>query len=331
MDTMNHTDMTDKLDLLRKVSLFANLEQRDLDVVAQNSELRRFLKGETIFREGNRGEGLYVIREGEVHVTRQRAENEIMNLAHFLPGESFGELDILEDRPLTATATAETDAVLLVFPPRGLRFQDVLIQHPEISARILHELLAFIAGRIRTTNRHLSEKSNWIEELKNQLYKDKLTALYNRTYLDEEFPKRIADYGPETSIVMIKPDNFKIINDSCGHEAGDAALKLIASSIRSQLDDRDIMVRYRGDEFALIAPGAGLDRALELAEQVRQLMKKISFEQITGGMPITVTASVGVAVYPHHTADPRELVSACFARMFRARENGGDRVDGDAS
>ncbi len=326
---MNDITKTGRRELLRKVSLFATLEERDLDIVAKNSELRRFRSGDVIFREGSRGEGLYVIQEGEVHVTKRRADNETMNLAHFLPGESFGELDILEDRPMTATATADTDAVILMFPPQGLRFEDVLTRYPEISARILHELLAFIAGRIRTSNRHLSEKSHWIEELKIQLYSDKLTGLYNRTYIDEEFPRRLLDYGPVTSLLMIKPDNFKTINDTFGHDAGDRALKLIATSIRSQLDERCIMVRYRGDEFAVIAPGMGPEKAMILAEGVRRLVKIISFDHITGGASCTVTASLGVAAYPGHARDPRDLVSICFSRMFRARESGGDRVDGD--
>ena len=257
MDIENEKDIRLKLDLLKAVNLFAKLEERELAVVAENSGFYPYRKGDIIFQEGSFGDGLYVIREGEVLITKRRGDDETINIAQFIAGECFGEMDLLENKRMTATASAETDTVLLVFPARGIRFQDVLALHPDISASILHELMAVIAGRIRSTNRLISEKSQWVRELKNQLFYDKLTGLYNRTFLDEEFTRKIEEYGPETSIIMVKPDRFKAINDACGHEAGDKALRLIAFSIKSQIRHRDIAVRFRGDEFAVILPGTG--------------------------------------------------------------------------
>ncbi|MBN2160478.1 MAG: GGDEF domain-containing protein [Spirochaetes bacterium] len=315
-----------KRDLLRGVSLFATLKGRELGVVAANSEFYSYRKGDVIFSEGRFGDGLYVIRDGEVLITKQRPDNETMTIAQFIAGESFGEMDLLENREMTATARAETDATILVFPARGIRFQDLLSRHPEISARILHELLAFTAGRIRSTNRIISEKSPWVRDLKEQLYRDKLTGLYNRTYLDEEFPRQLPDYGSQSAIIMIKPDNFKSINDRCGHEAGDKALRLIAFSIRSQIRDADVAVRYRGDEFAVILPGTGAEGAARVADQMRLLISRLNFDHITGGPGFSVTVSVGVAAYPLHAPDAKRLVGLCFNRMFGARDSGGDRI-----
>ena len=160
------TSSSRKLDLLKKVTLFATLKESGMEVVARNSGLYSFKKGDVIFREGSYGEGLYVVSEGEVLITRQTAEKETINIAQFIRGESFGEMDLLEGRVMPATAIAETDAVILIFPEGDTRFQDVLSPHPELSAQILHELLATIAGRIRTTNRLISEKSQWVGDLK---------------------------------------------------------------------------------------------------------------------------------------------------------------------
>lgn len=234
-------------------------------------------------------------------------------------------MDLLENRVMGATAQADSDAVLLVFPARGTKFQDVLARYPDISARILHELMAAIAGRIRGTNRLISEKSQWVNDLKRQLYYDKLTGLYNRTFLDEEFPRQLDDYGPATSLIMIKPDQFKAINDRCGHEAGDRALKLIAYGIKSHIRDTDIAARFRGDEFAVILPGAVLDTALTCAEHLREHLGKLDFDHITGG-GFATTVSIGAAVYPAHGRDPKRLIETCFNRMFAARELGGNII-----
>jgi diguanylate cyclase (GGDEF)-like protein len=323
--TAKDTGLSDKLGLLKGVGLFSALKKRELEVVAQNSEYTTYRKGDAIFQEGSRGGGLYVISRGEVLITKKRADGDTMDIAQFIQGESFGEMDLLENREMTASARAEEETVLLIFPSPGTRLQDVLDRHPDISARILHELMAVIAGRIRGTNRLISEKSQWVLDLKQQLYYDKLTGLYNRTYLDEEFPRQLADYGPQTSVIMIKPDNFKAINDQCGHDAGDRALRLIAFSIKSQVRQTDIVVRYRGDEFAVIFPGAGLEMALVFAEHVRSLLSKLDYAHITGAAFMT-TVSIGLVTYPRHAGDPKELIALCFKRMFLARDGGGDRV-----
>jgi diguanylate cyclase len=325
MSTVNDTENRVKIELLKGVSLFAKLKERELGVVAENSGFYSYRKGDVIFHEGAFGDGLYVIREGEVLITKKRGENETINIAQFIAGECFGEMDLLENKRMTATASAETDTLLLLFPARGIRFQDVLALHPDISASILHELMAVIAGRIRSTNRLISEKSKWVNELKHQLYYDKLTGLYNRTFLDEEFPRQIEEYGPETSIIMIKPDRFKAINDTCGHEAGDKALRLIAFSIKSQIRERDVAARFRGDEFSVILPGTGIDEALNFARQMLKLLAALNFDHITGG-GFDTTVSIGVAAYPLHAGNSKELVEICFNRMFAARESGGDRI-----
>ncbi len=325
MNTVHDNELAGKISLLKGVSIFTTLAENELGVVAQNSELCSYRKGDIIFREGSYGDGLYVIKEGEVLITKQRDDNVTMNIAQFITGENFGEMDLLENRVMSATARADTDAILLVFPARGTKFQDVLARYPDMSARILHELMAAIAGRIRGTNRLISEKSQWVNDLKQQLYYDKLTGLYNRTFLDEEFPRQLYDYGPVSSLIMIKPDNFKAINDRCGHEAGDRALKLIAYGIKSHIRDEDIAVRYRGDEFTVILPGADLGAALNCADHLRLQLKNLNFDQITGGGFVT-TVSIGAAEYPAHGRDPEKLLETTFNRMFAARESGGNSI-----
>ncbi len=317
--------MNGKLGLFKNVSLFANLTERDLQTIAQYSDYYAYKKGDVIFKEGDYADGLYIIAKGEVLITKRR-DNVTINVADFIKGESFGELDLLENKPMNASATAESDCSLLIFPTKDMGFENVLSKQPEISAHILHELLAIIANRIRNTNNLISKKSKWITELKGQLYRDKLTGLFNRTYFEEELIANIQKLGEKVSLVMVKPDKFKMINDNYGHEGGDRALQIISNCLESQLRENDIAVRYRGDEFAVILPSSDFNIALNYANDIKQFIKELNLDIVTGGEPLSITASIGTATYPVHAKTGMDLIKICFDKMFMAWESGGDRV-----
>jgi len=318
--------MKDKIELLKKADLFSKLTKQDLEVVAKNSQYQHFDKGQIIFSEGSDEDGLYIIKEGEVIITKRKNDKKDVNIARFISGESFGEMDLLKNSPKNATAIAEGDITLLRFPPKGILFKDVLQNHPEISARLLHKLLAIVAGRIRNTNRLISEKSPWIQDLRRRLYSDKLTGLFTRSFIEEDFATLLPKYGENTSLIMMKPDNFKEINDRFGHDAGDKVLTLMAIFFLSILREDDIGVRYRGDEFAAILPDTGIEDAVNLAEELRCTLYEMDIGHITDGDISNMTVSIGVATYPIHADDNIQLANIASEIMFMARNSGGNRV-----
>lgn len=318
--------MQEKIELLKIVYLFSRLKKQELSVVARYSYYHNFNQGETIFSEGSHSEELYIIKKGEVLISKHRGDNEDIDIARFISGEIFGELDLLDNTPRTAVAVAEKDTTLLIFPKKGVRFKDILQKHPEIFARILHKLLAKIAGRIRTVNQHISEKTPLVQDLRRQLLKDKLTGLYNRAFLEEDFKALLPGYGVSTSLVMIKPDNFKYINDTFGHDVGDRVLKLMAAAVKSGLRGDDVALRYRGDEFAVILPDTGAKTASIIAEELRTKIYSLDVSRITGGRAFQVTASIGIAAYPVHADDTEALTEIALNKMFDARNSGGNLV-----
>ena len=318
---------TGKLTLLSKAGLFSQLKETELRIIARYSGYRSFSQGEVIFPEGSHREELYLIRDGSV-VIRRQSEGEGQDIARFVAGEVFGEMDLLDTAPRSASAIAEGPATLLVFPDK-VPFQDLLDRHPYVFARILRKLLGEIAGRIRAIDRLVSEKAPWIEELKRQLLRDKLSGLYNRAYLEEELP-RLLSSGRPTSLLVVKPDNFKTINDTCGHEAGDKTLVLIADALKSCLGEGDLGVRYRGDEYCAILPGRAAGEALRVAESLRAAVSSVDIAQVTAGAVSTLPASVGACTYPGAAEDAKSLVSVCFERMWKARADGGNRVLGES-
>jgi diguanylate cyclase (GGDEF)-like protein len=314
-----------KTALLKNVGIFSDLAEHELDVIASFSRYYHYGPGEVVFEEGSQPEELFVIKKGEIVIGKHRKESD-MEIARFIAGEAFGELELLDESPRSSGATARDNTTLLVFPMRGILFSDIIGRYPKIFARVLHKLLAMIAGRIRRTNKLISENTPWVQDLKRQLLRDKLTGLYNRTYLEEDFAELLPQHGDGTSLLMVKPDDFKAINDRCGHDVGDRVLRLLADTLGSLLEKGGTAVRYRGDEFALILPGAGVEIAKHTAEDVRLSVGALSVGDLTGGSVRTITVSIGVGVYPQDGTSSAALIQSAFELMFKARNNGGDRI-----
>ncbi len=320
---------TGKLALLKKSELFSGLEEPELRLLAQYSSYSSFAPGEVIFSQGSHVQELYLIRDGSVVIRKKEEGGEETDIARFLAGEAFGEMDLLDAAPRDAAGVAEDHATLLVFPAPGLAFRDILERHPVLSARILQKLLGVIAGKIRATDRLLSEKTPWIQELKRQLLRDKLTSLYNRAFLEEELQGILAA-RPPVSLLVVKPDNFKTVNDTFGHDAGDRALVLLAQALRVCLEDGQMGVRYRGDEFCAVLPGSGGEEAMRKAAQILVAVDAIDLAPITRE-GLRLAASVGVATSPASAPDAQALITRSFGLMLEARGKGGHCVRGQES
>jgi diguanylate cyclase len=320
----------EKTALLSKAALFSKLAKDELATIARYSGYRAFAAGDVVFGEGSHRSELYLIKEGSVVIRRGQEDGGGQDIARFVGGEVFGEMDLLDTAPRNASAIAEGPATLLVFPD-GVEFGVLLERHPEVFARVLRKLLGEIAQRIRAIDRLISEKTPWIEELKKQLLRDKLTGLYNRAFLEEELPRILAAH-PRTCLLVVKPDNFKAINDTFGHEAGDKALMLLADAVKSRLRDGELGARYRGDEYCVIMPGSAPREAAAAAEALRAAVCAVDVRQATGSDAVTLTGSVGVSAYPAAAADAKALVAQAFQKMWDARNAGGNRVlvEGDA-
>jgi diguanylate cyclase (GGDEF)-like protein len=323
--TEDRTETRRKHELLQRVSLFRKLKPDELDLIARYSGYEVYRDGDEVFAAGTNGESLFLVEQGGVRIIADK-NGEAHDIARFIEGELFGELDLFEDAPRAVSAAAEADTVLLVFPKPGLSFASLLRRHPALFARILDKLLAQVAQRIRETNKLVSEKTPWIEDLRRQILFDKLTGLYNKNYLEEDFKTGLSRWGGASALLAIKPDNFKQVNDGYGHEAGDKALRRLAETITAAVGKAGIGVRYRGDELMAVLPGTDAAGARAAADKILAAIPAIDLAPIINTDAIRLTASIGVAVYPAHGGTSGEIVERAVARMFDARRDGGDRV-----
>ena len=187
-------------------------------------------------------------------------------------------------------------------------------------------MLSFVSSSARmlvTQNRMMLAK----EALRREASRDSLTSLWNHKaileILERELVRSERDHQP-VGVIMVDVDHFKNVNDSRGHAAGDAVLRIIASGIAAMVRPYDSVGRYGGEEFLIIAPGCGVGETWELAERVRTHVASCSI--MAGGATVHVTLSLGVAT-GESSADLEKALSGADAALYRAKAAGRNRVE----
>ena len=168
-----------------------------------------------------------------------------------------------------------------------------------------------------------------IEALEQRAMTDPLTGLFNRAYLADRFLvelRRARSYGFPMSVVLLDIDRFKRINDRYGHPAGDAVLRKLASFLRERTRSTDAVVRYGGEEFAVLMATAESDVAFEQFDRIRAELEKTPFVVPGQADPIYVTISGGVATYPQDGQTFLDLIAVADAGLYHAKENGRNRI-----
>jgi diguanylate cyclase (GGDEF)-like protein len=168
------------------------------------------------------------------------------------------------------------------------------------------------------------------EELQRLLARDALTGVYNRRYLDQSLKKSgeaaIAERA-HLGMIMVDVDHFKAFNDMLGHRAGDECLREVARAITANVrDGTDIVTRYGGEEFAVLAPGLSLDDTEALGERIRGAVEMLAIPH-PRARGSNVTVSVGTsAVIPDESGALEELIERADGALYRSKHLGRNRV-----
>jgi diguanylate cyclase (GGDEF)-like protein len=166
------------------------------------------------------------------------------------------------------------------------------------------------------------ESARRLDRLEHLAAHDPLTGLRNRRGFEEAIEAHVQALGPdgELSLLVVDLDHFKRVNDSLGHDAGDAVLRRFAEVLRAAARDADVPTRLGGEEFALVLPGAGEAAALTVAEHLRLLVRG-EF----AGFACPVSVSVGVASRGPEARDAGALTRAANRALYAAKRLGRDR------
>jgi two-component system, cell cycle response regulator len=219
---------------------------------------------------------------------------------------------------LVALVPAEERAAMLA----ALRLGAEVVRTPVDAEELLARMVRALQERDRVEA--LLARVNSLERMS---ITDGLTQVHNHRYfqdrLREEF-RRAQRYDDPLSLILLDLDHFKNFNDQHGHQVGDIVLRDVAASLQRSVRETDLLARYGGEEFAILLPRTPMAGALTVAERVwRELGQLHTGPERT----LRVTASVGVASFPHHAVGSAEqLVRSADESLYRAKHEGRDRV-----
>lgn len=264
-------------------------------------------------------EGLQVIEKGE-GFAREFAPDECWGLRRGRLHEAGGP------EPLCAHLPAKPDpAFCLPMIAQGETIGVMSVSAAYGFSEIEQQTIQTIAEQLSLALANLRLQ----ESLRHQSLRDPLTGLFNRRYLEDALARDVARMrrrNEPLSVVMIDIDHFKRFNDTHGHPGGDALLAEFGLLLARHARDEDIAVRYGGEEFTLVMPGASLETAAERAERLREAAKRMHV-RLNGQALGLVTLSAGVAAYPIHGGSGAVVIGEADAALYRAKQQGRDRVE----
>jgi diguanylate cyclase (GGDEF)-like protein len=201
-----------------------------------------------------------------------------------------------------------------------------IARHGEPFTREEEELLEYLAGQAVVS----IENASLHETVERQAVTDELTGLANvrafTSALDREL-ERSRRFETPLGLVMLDIDDFKLVNDTYGHQQGDEVLAQVAGVLRDLSRDLDTPARYGGEELAVVLPQTDVEGAEMLAERIREGVEALRVPRVRGGGVLSVTASFGVASVPYTAVDRGSLIAAADAALYRAKRGGKNRVE----
>ena len=254
-------------------------------------------------------------------------ESNSASRSHFGDTQALNDTVMSHVRELTDEVTGATELGVLQSLVSA-RLESVAKQVSDFRAREQNRLVEYngraehMRARIADLEREAQELHSKLDREKHGARHDPLTGVANRKSFDERFTLEIArraQGGKPFVMLLWDIDNFKVINDSYGHRAGDRVLQSVAGCFTAALRATDFVARIGGEEFAVLLIGLGLTDAVNVANQVRTAVERLRFH--FRGIPVRVTVSCGITEL--HEGDASEAAfDRADAALYRAKHGG---------
>jgi two-component system cell cycle response regulator len=195
-----------------------------------------------------------------------------------------------------------------------------------------NELLARVRTQIRR-QRYAEQLRQSVTHTMALAVTDELTGLYNRRYFDRHLNlmlDRAREQERDMALMLLDLDFFKAVNDTHGHDMGDAVLREFAGRLRRNIRGVDLACRFGGEEFVVLMPDTDFRQAQMVAERVRTAVAERAFE-LAAGRPLSITVSVGVALNESQHDTPEMILKRADVALYRAKREGRNRVVFDAA
>ncbi len=207
-----------------------------------------------------------------------------------------------------------------------LRTREGALREIQLAVTVLVDAKGAPSGVILTV-RDLAQTADLVRELTRRASYDPLTGAYSREEFARRFRRLLGDVqagGGPHAVCLVDLDQFKLVNETCGHAAGDVLLKEVAASVRQTIGEDDVLARLGDDAFGVLLLQAGAGRAMQVAQQIVGAVERLRFGW--GDRHFAVSCSAGVAAVPAHAHAIDEIQVAAEAACQVAKEAGRNRV-----
>ncbi len=308
---MNAGDLTD-------FALFKNVPLELINQIMPEHSVYTIPAGQHLVKRDFKNSALYLLLEGEVEIYLDEKDKPLKVI---LAGDIIGEISMLDQQSATASAISLCECKIIIIN------EDLIWELVEKSHLFTINLLRIITNRFRVVNSQVVCSIQKQRLFEHKAIVDDLTKLYNRGWLNENFPpllERCKNDMHPFSYLMIDIDHFKKINDNYGHQVGDFVLQLTGEVLNNLSRTTDYVVRYGGEEMAMLLPNTNVDDALNIAERVRHTIenKVIVYEP---GKTLTITVSIGIAALTKYETS-EDLIKNADEALYYAKVHGRNRI-----
>lgn len=311
---MNSTDRS----LIEQNALFSGMDIENCVYMLDRSFLSNLDVGNRLLQPDTQNYHLHLILDGALSVYLVSQETDEHMTLH--AGECVGEVSLIDGKYPSAIVIASEPTRILSIPYDTV--WSLVNNIPEVAGN----LLAILASRLRNGNKTMVDSQHLRKQLEQQAYVDALTGVYNRRWMEKAFPRTLhrCIRNKQPFVVMIVDiDHFKKVNDTYGHLVGDVALKAVAKCMAENMRPHDLLVRYGGEEFAMLLTEADLDSTKIIAER---LLTRISEVEICAN-DISFHMTISIGITPTQRDDLQSLLQEADQALYRAKQTGRNRVE----
>jgi len=322
----NQTRKNDANDLsaILKSDLFKDLLPGEERIIVERTEILLIRKGGLLFSPAEKAEHFYLLLGGTIRVYKENEGGRKDEIAHFAPGDIIGDFDFARAADYDAYAEALEDSTLLMFPDFDHTMESFALEEPHIISRILLNSAAMVTARIKASRKLLNESAYWVQELHRKIHEDPGTGLWKQTFLTEEI-NRILE--KPMALVMLKPDRFKTLVDSLGHDAGDEAMIKIAAVLKgiTRKLDKGWAMRFKSNETGLVINNCDVAEAKNLSFALAKAIAALPHVPL-GKENFYFTGAIAWGVWPSDDNSWDSLFEGTYKLLLDTWKAGGNKV-----
>jgi GGDEF domain-containing protein len=312
------------LSVIKDADIFASLTEEERSYVISHSGILQLRRGERLFSAGERADHFYQILQGRIRVFKPLPGSASEEIALFSSGDAIGEFDFIRQAFYDAWADVVDDAVLVIFPGPGLTLDDINRESPQVVSRILLGSIAMMTARLRETQKIVLENIGWVQELHRRAYEDPGTGLLKQTFLIDEIHNFLE---PPAALFMLKPDRFKILVDSRGHQTGDEVMIRLARVLKNcaRRNAPGWALRFRSNEMGVVLNKCRPEQVEGIARGLLEGIAALEPLPPEGDLPaFSFSAACVFARWPEDDPGWDSLFQGAYNLLLEAWRGGGN-------